>query len=414
LPDFVAGDRGGLVAALPYFNRGKKEHMRRHKVIGIVGAGIGGIAAGIALIQAGFTVKIFEKAGQLREAGAGVSLWPNGTMILSELGLLPGILQQGQIGTHFLLRARSGELLMNISTAKADTPTVCLHRADLLRVLAEAIPAECLSLDHELTGVKFNGQKVCLQFRNQNSFVCDGVVGADGIHSRLRTLVGDDRRPSRRGYLIFRGLADAPGDAPIGHNGESWGAGHRFGTLAIGKKRVCWYATANTSALRDSAEERKPWLQEIFKAWHDPIPKLLATTDPSTIMVANACDLGPFRQGGGPVTLLGDAAHALTPNLGQGACIALEDALVLARCVSSHSSFSAAVRRYESLRFPHARSAVLRSRWLGDVGQWENSIAVWMRNFVTRRLPAQLFECHATFAEHMAALTGQMTASTIG
>jgi 2-polyprenyl-6-methoxyphenol hydroxylase-like FAD-dependent oxidoreductase len=366
------------------------------KVIGIVGAGIGGVAAGVALMRAGFSVRIFEKAGELRESGAGVSLWPNGTMILSRLGLLPEILNHGQIGTHFLLRARSGELLMDINTARADTPTVCLHRADLLRVLADAIPRECFALNHELIGVETNGEKVCLRFRNQDSFFCDGVVGADGIHSRLRTLLGKGRQPSRRGYVIFRGLAEASLDVPSGHNGETWGAGHRFGTLAIGKNKVCWYATANASALQHSVEKPKPWLQEVFKAWHNPIPGLLAATDPSTILTANACDLQPFRQCAGPATLLGDAAHALTPNLGQGACMALEDALALANCLSQHSSVSSAFRRYESLRFLHVSSAVLRSRWLGAVGQWESRIAVVLRNLITQRLPPWLFECHST------------------
>jgi 2-polyprenyl-6-methoxyphenol hydroxylase-like FAD-dependent oxidoreductase len=376
------------------------------KAIGIVGGGIGGIAAGIALLQAGFTVRIFEKAGQLREAGAGVSLWPNGTVVLSELGVLSEVLKHGQVGTHFLLRQQSGELLMDISTTEADTPTVCLHRADLLRVLAQAMPPECFRLNHEVTGVESTGQKVCLQFRNQENFVCDGVVGADGVHSRLRVLLGDNRKAAPRGYIIFRGLADTPADFPLGHNGESWGAGCRFGTLAIGKNKVCWYATANTSFLDRPVAEHKERLQEIFQAWHDPVPQLVATTDPETIMVANACDLGTFRQGSGAATLLGDAAHALTPNLGQGACTALEDALVLARCLNRHSSVSSGFRCYESLRFPLVRSAILRSRWLGAIGQWESGIAVALRNFVTRRLPAHMFECHATITEHMSMLTG--------
>lgn len=378
-----------------------------NKLIGIVGAGIGGVAAGIALVQAGFAVRIFEKAGELRESGAGVSLWPNGTMILSELGLLPGILKYGEIGTHFLLRTQSGELLMDISTAKADTPTVCLHRADLLRVLAEAMPSECFHFHHELTGVEFNEEKVCLHFRNQSSFVCDGVVGADGIRSRLRALMGKGRQPSNRGYLIYRGLADGPMDLPAGQNGESWGAGNRFGTLALGRNKVCWYATANRSAPHSTAAEGKQWLQALFDRWHDPIPRLLAATDSSTILVAKACDLGPFQHRGGPITLLGDAAHALTPNLGQGACMALEDALVLAKCVSSDSRVAAGFRRYESQRFSHVRSAVLRSRWLGCIGQWESKIAVSARNFFIRCLPAQLFECHVKFDEHPAALLGQ-------
>ncbi len=385
--------------------------MSFNKVIGVVGGGIGGIAAGVALTQAGFTVKIFERAGQLREAGAGVSLWPNGTMVLSQLGLLQAVLKHGQIGKQFLIRQQSGKLLMAISTARAETPTVCLRRADLLHELADAIPAECFRLNHELTGIEFTGPKARLHFRNQDSFECDGVVGADGIHSRLRALLSSGRKPVNRGYTIFRGLAETADLLPPGCNGESWGAGRRFGTLAIGKNTVCWYATANTSLPARTAQERKHHLQQVFKSWHHPIPQLLDMTDPSAILATQASDLRPMRQGSGLMTLLGDAAHALTPNLGQGACMALEDAFVLAQCLRFYPTVFAAFRRYESLRFPHARSAVLRSRWLGHVGQWENRIAVLARNLITRRLPAVLFECHATCDGHLGMLTRRMLAS---
>lgn len=384
--------------------------MLPNKVIGIVGAGIGGISAGVALSQAGFRVKVFEKAGQLRETGAGVSLWPNGVMILSQFGLLSGILRHGQVGTHFLIREQSGKLLMNISTARAEQPTVCLHRGDLLRELAEAAPPECFRLNHELTGIEFAGERVRLHFRNQDSFECDGVVGADGIHSRLRGLLSSGRRKlANRGYTVFRGLAHTAALLPPGCNGESWGAGCRFGILAIGKNKVCWYATTNHSVSLRPAEESKRQLQQVFESWHDPIPQLLDMTDPCAILATQASDLGPLRQGGGLLTLLGDAAHVLTPNLGQGACIALEDAFVLAHCLRVEASVSAAFRRYEALRFPHVRSAVLRSRWLGEVGQWENCLAILVRNFITRCLPAQLFECHATCAGHLGMLIHQMS-----
>ncbi|SRR6266700_1751652 len=380
--------------------------------IAIVGGGIGGIAAGIALRNAGFAVRVFERAGQLREAGSGVSLWPNGTGILDELGLLPTILSQGQRGTHFFLRSDSGELLMNIKTAEADTPTVCVHRADLLRALADAFPQEYVCLSHELAAAQVIGEKVHLRFSNQNSFVCDGVVGADGIHSRVRNMLVSTARPSYRGYAVFRGLVDLHPSIPAGHNGESWGAGQRFGFLAIGRNKVCWYATANTPDPQKLADQGKRLLEKIFVSWHHPIPEMIASTDPATILINSACDVGPFRSRGvGPVTLLGDAAHTLTPNLGQGAGMALEDAFVLARCLRNRATIAEGFRSYESLRFPHARSAVLRSRWLGHVGQWEGRIAVPLRNAITRLLPAQLFECHSTSTERVAALTGGMIES---
>ena len=371
-----------------------------------MGAGIGGIAAGIALLDAGFQVTVFEKSEELREAGAGMSLWPNGTGVLQELGLLDRVMQHGALGTNFLLRNTSGELLMNIRTAEADTPTVCVHRADLLRALTDAFPHECLKLDHAVEELSFTGAKARLKFSNGEEFVCDGVIGADGIHSRIRSSLPGARKPAYQGYAIVRAVADAPSGLPSGHNEETWGAGNRFGVLAIGRNKVCWYATANTSGPRQLARDCKDRWLETFSGWHGFIPDLIAQTDPAAILVSDACDLVPFRSHSPqPVTLLGDASHALTPNLGQGACLALEDSFVLAGCLRQYSNITEAFRRYESLRFSHLLSAVLRSRWLGYVGQWESRAAVALRNAITRILPASNFECHIPFAEYMARLT---------
>src|SRR5579864_869686 len=123
------------------------------KTIAIIGAGIGGVAAGVALHQAGFAVKIFERAGELREAGAGMSLWPNGTGVLQQLGLLQTVASRGQSGTHFLVRSQMGDVLMEIGTAEAETPTVCVHRPHLLRILADALPPKSLAVGHELAAM---------------------------------------------------------------------------------------------------------------------------------------------------------------------------------------------------------------------------------------------------------------------
>jgi 2-polyprenyl-6-methoxyphenol hydroxylase-like FAD-dependent oxidoreductase len=382
------------------------------KTIAIIGAGIGGIAAGVALRQAGFNVRVFEKAGQLREAGAGMSLWPNGTGVLQKLGLLPAVAGQGQSGTHFLVRSQAGQVLMAIGTAEAETPTVCVHRARLLRVLAEALPPECLALEHELAAMQFAGDKIDLRFANGERLVCDGVVGADGIHSRMRRRLARQNKQVYRGYAIFRGMADVPGNFTSGHNSESWGVGGRFGILAIGDNKVCWYATVNSASLPQPADWPKARLQQMFSQWHSPIPELIAVTEPSAIMVNSACDRQPARTWSkGPATLMGDAAHALTPNLGQGACMALEDALVLANCLQRHDDVTTAFRRYEATRFSRVRNAIWRSRWLGEVGQWENRSLVHLRNAVTRVLPGRIFECHSTLAQLMTVLAGQLQES---
>src|SRR5580765_3324924 len=382
------------------------------KTIAIIGAGIGGVAAGVALHQAGFNVKVFERASQLREAGAGMSLWPNGTGVLRQLGLLEAVASQGQSGTHFLVRSQTGEVLMKIRTAEAETPTICVHRAHLLRVLADALPQECVALGHELADLQFAGGKVQLRFANGENVICDGVVGADGIHSRMRGRLMQPRKPVYRGYAIFRGIADVPENFLIGHNSESWGEGSRFGTLAIGDNKVCWYATVNSAVPLKPQDWPKERLKQLFHRWHDPIPELIAATSRSAIMMNMACDRQPARSwSNGPATLIGDASHALTPNLGQGACMAMEDALVLANCLGRSQTVAAGFRLYEATRYPRVRNAILRSRWLGEVGQWEKRAVVAARNAVTRLLPGRIFECHSSFAQLMTALSGQPASS---
>jgi 2-polyprenyl-6-methoxyphenol hydroxylase-like FAD-dependent oxidoreductase len=296
---------------------------------------------------------------------------------------------------------------MNICTSAADTPTVALGRPDLLRALAALVPGDCIYTGHELAAIEFVKKGVRLRFSNRETFECDAVVGADGIHSRIRTGLLGASQPSYRGYAIFRGLAGTHAALTPGHNGESWGAGRRFGILGIGKDKVCWYATVNTSDLTAFAEDRKEKLQQLFHGWHHPIPGLIAATEPDAILLNGAYDLRISHSWSRrPVTLLGDAAHALTPNLGQGACMAIEDAFVLAQCLRDCGGVGEAFRRYESLRFRHVRNTILRSRWIGRVGQWEARAAVAVRDAVTRLLPPRMFECHSSLEERLAALCG--------
>lgn len=377
--------------------------------IGIIGAGIGGIAAAVCLRRVGIRAVVFERREYLREDGAGLSLWPNGTCVLDRLGLLSRVSAAGQQGTIFRLLTSLGKPLMSIDTAHADTPSICLHRADLLRILAEQVPETDLRPQHELLRIQTINKKLELLFRNGRKFSCDGVVGADGIYSQMRALLPGSAAPQDRGYVIFRAIVDVPDTFVPGHNSESWGSGRRFGMLSIAQDKVCWYATSNAFDTELTGERRKSEIWRMFRGWHRPIQDLVSRTEASAILMSIARDLRPFRRWGtGSTTLLGDAAHALTPNLGQGACMALEDAFVLATCLSAYKSVPVAFRIYESLRFQRTRSAILRSRYLGWIGQWENRLAVPLRNAVTGLLPGRLFECHAKSTEFLASITGRL------
>lgn len=363
--------------------------------IGIIGGGIGGVAAGVALQQEGIAATVYERAPQLREVGAGMMLWPNATRVLQSLGLLDRIQSRSGPNTHFLVRATSGKILMDIALGEFEVPAVCIRRADLLGVLLEALPAYRIRLGCELDRLEQIKGKVRLHFKNGFVAEHDAVIGADGLRSRVRSELFGEAAPIYRGYTVWRGLARYDGHAiPPGSNSETWGAGKRFGILNTGHGRFTWYAACNGPAGHvDASCGRKREVQQMFQGWHEPVSDILDATEESEILKNPAYDLAPLRQWGSRrVTLLGDAAHPCTPNLGQGGCMALEDALVLAKSIASQNNVESALRRYESLRFSRTRHIQQRSLLMGRIGQWENRIVVAGRHLVTTLLPAKLFE----------------------
>jgi 2-polyprenyl-6-methoxyphenol hydroxylase-like FAD-dependent oxidoreductase len=363
--------------------------------IGIVGGGIGGVAAAVALQQAGLDATVYERAPQLREVGAGMMLWPNATRVLRGLGLLEHVLARSGSSTHFLVRASSGAVLMNIALGKLDVPAICMRRSDLLAVLLAALPAGSIRLGHKLNHLEQSRDKVRLSFEGGLVAEHDAVIGADGIRSRVRAELFGPTDPIYRGYTVWRGVARYDGSAIMpGANSETWGAGKRFGILNTGHGKFTWYAAVNVGPDHlDAPGGRKRELHEAFVGWHEPIADLIAATSDHEIMKNGAYDLVPLRRWGeGRVTLLGDAAHPCTPNLGQGGCMALEDAAVLAKCFDQGASPEVALRRYETLRRQRTRHIQQRSRLMGEIAQWENRIVVAGRRVVTCLLPARLFE----------------------
>jgi 2-polyprenyl-6-methoxyphenol hydroxylase-like FAD-dependent oxidoreductase len=338
---------------------------------------------------------VYERAAQLREVGAGMMLWPNATRVLRGFGLLGDVLARSGSSTHFLVRASSGAVLMNIALGKLDAPAICMRRADLLSVLLAALPPGCVRLGHKLNKLEQSRDKVSISFEGGLVAEHDAVIGADGIRSQVRSELFGHADPIYRGYTVWRGVARYDGGAILpGASSETWGAGKRFGILNTGQGTFTWYAALNVPSNHlDAPGGRKRELQEAFLGWHEPIADLIAATNDDEIMKNGAYDLVPLRRWGqGQVTLLGDAAHPCTPNLGQGGCMALEDAAVLAKCFDQETSPEVALRRYEALRRQRTRHIQQRSRLMGEIAQWENRIVVAGRRVVTGLLPARLFE----------------------
>ncbi len=361
----------------------------------IAGGGLGGLTAAIALRRAGLDVLVFEKAPELREIGSGLSVWPNATRALDRLGLLEPVLAVSHELRLLQLRTSRGRVISRAAVDRGEHPSVCVHRAELLSVLKERVPGECVRVSHELETFEDNGSRVTAHFTGGVAAEGDALVGADGVRSRARAILLGDREPVYRGYHAWRGVA------PCAHPEhdrsaaiEFWGRGRRFGMEPMTQSRTFWYATRNAPA--GSLGESSSWKDEVreaFRGWASPVPDVIEATPPEAI-VKHPIEDRPVRRrfGSGRVTLLGDAAHLTTPNLGQGACLAVEDAVVLAGCLVAAGDVPQALRRYESGRYRRARYIVAESRRIGWIGQLEGLLSVAVRDAALRALPQRLNE----------------------
>jgi 2-polyprenyl-6-methoxyphenol hydroxylase-like FAD-dependent oxidoreductase len=341
--------------------------------IAIIGGGIGGLTAALALQQSGLQAEVFEQAPELLEVGSAIAIWSNAMRVLQHLQLAEKIFECGGVVEELCWMDQNGFLLNRVSIANDKSPAVALHRSDLQRTLRQALPQSTIHLGHTLVAHQQQGDKMIATFTNGNSVESDFLIGADGVHSRVRAQFINDGEPLNRGYTIWRGTSPIiPSVIPPATGMELYGRGKRFGIGPVGLGRTGWWAAANTD-LTDS-------LTDLYAGWYAPVMELIEATPPSTILKTPATDREPNKRWGtGRMTLLGDAIHPTTPNLGQGGCQAMEDALILARCFEKYGPTEAALRNYEQLR--HLRTAILTriSRYYGRAGKLENVLGRALR-----------------------------------
>lgn len=360
----------------------------------IIGGGIGGLATAIALRQAGFEVTVFERAERLAPIGAGLTLWANAMQALDRLGLGDQVRDRALPALGGGIRTARGAVLVALSAAElarhGGGASVAVHRADLQQVLHAALPADVVRLGMPCTGVRQDEAHAYARFADGTEVRGRLVVGADGLHSVVRAALFGSTSPTYAGYTAWRGIAPFPHERLL--PGESWGCGARFGQVALRAGQAYWFAVTNAAAGADRPPAMiKPHLLEVFAAWHAPIPELIAATAVEQIIHTDIYDRAPLQHwSGGRITLLGDAAHPMTPNLGQGGCQALEDAVVVGRCLSETPDVALALRQYEARRLARTSAIVLQARRLGQVAQWSNPLACRLRDALLRRLPARL------------------------
>ena len=356
----------------------------------IVGGGIGGLAAALALRREGFEPLVYERAPALLEVGAAIALWPNAFRVLERLGLGEALLARaGRIRSVRWL-GRGGLEYNHFNFPDTGAPAVALHRADLQGTLLRSLPPGSVHLGKTFVGFAEEEGEVRALFEDGTEAACDVLVGADGLHSRVRAQLLEDGGPVYRGYTVWRGVARLEHAAlRAGVASEIYGEGQRFGVGPVGLGRTGWWATANEpEAVSESASEHAPKLLRLFEGWCAPVRELIEATPSETILRNAAFDRpAAARWGEGRVTLLGDAVHPMTPNLGQGGCVAVEDAGVLARALAKYGDPYLALRVYESRRRARAAAVAGYSRRYGAFGQWHTPAAARLRARLLSSVP---------------------------
>lgn len=340
----------------------------------IIGAGIGGLTAGIALHQAGYQVELYDRVGELRPAGAGISLWSNGVKVLNRLGMGDQIAKFGGQMDQMQYIYCNGEVMNQISLyplieAVGQRPYP-VARTDLQGFLLDAFPGK-VTLNAKCVAVEQDGQSVTAIFEDGQRATGDVLIACDGIRSILRNYVLDTEiQPRYAGYINCNGLVAASPDlAPD----KTWviyvGEHKRASMMPVGDNRYYFFfdlPVAKGTPVHPNGIQAE--LIDYFRGWPEPVQKLIQRLAPDCTNRIEIHDVGPLdRFVKGRVALLGDAAHTTTPDLGQGGCQALEDAYVLANYLhSTNLGVEDALKRYEAERKERTGNLVLKARQRTD------------------------------------------------
>ena len=353
--------------------------------VSIIGAGMGGLCAGIALKRCGHEVRIFEKVETIRPVGAAISLWPNGVKCLNYLGLTDALATLGgQLDRMAYYEGMSGRTMTQFSlhplTEQAGQRPYPVARAALQDMLLRAFGPEDVRLGMPVAQVQSDDDGVTATFANGECHQSDILIGADGAHSVVRAHVLGDQ-PERRyaGYVNWNGLVQA--DTAIGPL-DQWttyvGQGKRASVMPVADGRFYFFFDVPLpKGLPNERAHYKATLRDAFADWAAPVQTLIDRIDEAHTNRVEIHDVDPFMTWTrGRVALLGDAAHSMTPDIGQGGCAAMEDAVVLAIALQTNTLGAAdALTRYAGRRVERARDLVMRARKRCDITHGKDPVA---------------------------------------
>jgi len=356
----------------------------------IVGGGIAGLAAARGLTRAGVETVIVENVEAWRPVGAGIVLNVNAMAALRRLGLADAVESRGFRLGEGAITDQTGRALARTDFGALDAdfgPTIGLHRAELHAALLEGACDAAIHLGTSVAQIAQHSDCVDVELTNGRAERFDLVIGADGLHSRVRELSFGHVPTVYAGYTCWRFVVDVQ----LERSGlcEMWGRGLRFGCVPIGEHTSYIFAVANAAPdTPDPEAGRLQRLRKRFSSFGGPAPALLDALEAPDELIHN--DLRAVPVGNwfdGRVVLIGDAAHAMTPNMGQGAGMGLEDAAVLVELVQAGGEISEVLAEYRARRESRVRWVQNQSRRIGRIGQLENPLACRLRNAAVKLIP---------------------------
>lgn len=331
----------------------------------IAGAGIAGLALAAGLERdGGPSYLLLEERPALGSTGGAITLWPNAMVALDEIGVGAEVRRAGHAVGAGSVRASDGRVLRSLdltaSAAVLGGPLVAVRRGDLIEILHARVAADRVRVATAVRGYQQQHDGVRV-LTDGEPVVAAALVGADGYRSEVARVLHPGLPERYAGYPAWRGIADLGGLEPV----QVWGSRQEFGVVPLGDDAAYWFATVREPA-GGAADDEIAHLRSAFAGWPHPVLEVLAATDPAAVTRNDVMDRAlPRRWAEGRVVVIGDAAHAMRPHLGQGGCQALIDAVVLARLLRGSGSAASAFPAFEALRRRPVRRVVGLSRAAG-------------------------------------------------
>lgn len=355
----------------------------------IIGGGIAGLTAAIALKRIGITAHVFEASDVIKPVGAGLGLGINAMKALQAIGIEEDVARIGHPLKSFSILDERGEKISHATFNGTDGRYgVSVHRAELHAVLMSKLDPAAVHTGKRLAKIETYNNWSVVHFDDGSAVVTDYLIVADGVHSKARQQLLPGSAPRFAGQTCWRGVVEHP-DVGNWSPSETWGIDGRFGIVPLTGNRVYWFAVMNAkrSDPRLAAFQADDLLS-VFAGYHPVIADILTRSHGMKLIHGDVLDLKPIsRFAYGRTVLIGDAAHATTPNLAQGACQAIEDAVVLANCLKHTEDVERGFRDFEKKRLKRTHWVVNTSWKVGKVAQLDHPMLVGLRNAAFRMMP---------------------------